>query len=287
MENDNFTLKAHAKINWALNVLSRRSDGYHILDMLVQRIDLADVLTFEQAQDLQLHVVNAPEHLSPHDNLVMKAALALKQATSYKGGARISLQKFIPTQAGLGGGSADAAAALLGLNRLWNTQLSVKQLQDIAVTLGADVPLCLCPGLMRVTGIGEHITPVSGSREYPLLLIWPNAGLSTAEVFKAFDLKKERETANLDLATKALIEGNIPLIDESCVNQLQAIASGMLPAINQALLHLKDQGALFTQMTGSGSAVFGMFNSLDQAKQAHAALQHEWPICLMSKTLTR
>lgn len=285
MANDNFSMKAHAKINWALNVLSRRSDGYHILDMLVQRIDLADELVFGYADDLQLEVTDAPADLDTRDNLVMKAALALKQATAYQGGARITLKKMIPSQAGLGGGSADAAAALVGLNQLWDTGLTIPQLQAIGITLGADVPLCLCQGLMRATGIGEEITPIKGAREYPLLLIQPGTGLSTAEVFKAFDLKKKTDAADLDLATAALVGGKLHQLHQVCKNQLQPIASTLLPAIDQAVADLLAHGALFAQMTGSGSVVFGVFDSLEKARQAHLVLNERWPVCILSKTL--
>lgn len=285
MANDSFLIKAYAKINWALNVLSRRSDGYHILDMLVQRIDLADELVFGHAGDLQLEVTNAPADLDTRNNLVMKAALALKQATAYQGGARITLKKRIPSQAGLGGGSADAAAALVGLNQLWDTGLTIAQLQAIGIKLGADVPPCLCQGLMRVTGIGEEITPIKGAREYPLLLIQPGKGLSTAEVFKAYDLENKTGAADLDLAANALISSNLNQLDQVCKNQLQPVASRMLPAIDQAVADLLAHGALFAQMTGSGSVVFGVFESPEKVKQAHSVLRDRWPVCILSKTL--
>lgn len=285
MANDNFLIKAHAKINWALNVLSRRSDGYHILDMLVQRIDLADELVFGHADDLQLEVTSAPADLDARDNLVMKAALALKQATAYQGGARMTLKKMIPSQAGLGGGSADAAAALVGLNQLWDTELTIAQLQAIGITLGADVPLCLFQGLMRVTGIGEEIIPIKDACEYPLLLIQPGKGLSTAEVFKAFDLDNKSDATDLDQAAEALVGGKLHQLHQVCKNQLQPVASRMLPALDQAVADLLAQGALFAQMTGSGSVVFGVFESSEKAKQAHSVIRDQWPVCILSKTL--
>jgi|LSQX01.1.fsa_nt_gb 4-diphosphocytidyl-2-C-methyl-D-erythritol kinase len=286
MANDNVTLRAHAKINWALNVCSRRADGYHILDMLVQRIDVHDLLQFSPADSLTMTVEGGPEGLSLEDNLVMRAARALKEATGHPGGARIRLQKHIPAMAGLGGGSADAAATLTGLNRLWGLGLGVYQLQEIGLRMGADVPLCLCDGLMRVKGIGEDIVQLPHARVYHLLILQSGNGLSTREVFRRHDLQPDVEPAQLDLATDALRQQDFEGIRTNCKNQLQPTAASMLTDIGDAAAALQDSGAAFAQMTGSGSAVFGVFETKEAAAAAQARLKDAWPVCIQTTTLT-
>lgn len=285
MANDSIRVLAHAKINWVLNVCARREDGYHILDMLVQRIDLHDVLQFSPAKTLQLEVAGSPEGLQQEDNLVMRAARALKQATGHPGGARMQLQKHIPEKAGLGGGSADAAAALMGLNRLWGTGLSITDLQDIGLPLGADIPLCLCPGLMRVKGIGEEVARIPQAPAYPLLILQSGHGLSTAEVFRRHDLQPDAEPARLDLATDALLQQDVEGILAHCKNQLQPTAASMLADIGDAVMTLQDSGAAFAQMTGSGSAVFGVFETKEAAATAQTRLKDAWPVCIQTMTL--
>ncbi len=285
MPRNSLRVLAHAKINWALNVLSRREDGYHILDMLVQRIALHDTLDIALENDLHLQVDGDPEGLDTENNLVMRAARALKTATGHPGGAHITLKKSIPSRAGLGGGSADAAAALQGLNALWNTGQSLKALQDFGVKLGADVPLCLCPGLMRVKGIGEHIQPLPQPPVYHLLLLKTENGLSTAEVFRRHDLRPDHAAANLELAGAALVEQNLAAIREHCKNQLEPTAIAMLRDIQAAIAALNQHGALFAQMTGSGSTVFGVFETAEAADAAHERLQPVWPVCIRTQTM--
>lgn len=278
-------LMAHAKINWALNVTGRRADGYHLLDMLIQRLELADELTLTRADSLTLRVQNQPGLPGDERNLVFRAAQALKAYTGYCGGARLSLTKHIPLQAGLGGGSADAAACLLGLNELWGTGLRLPELSRIAETLGADVPLCLAPGLARAQGIGEQVTPLPGAPSLPLLILQPGHGLATAEVFSRFATAQKSPAADLEQAQTALLAGSLKGIRDSCRNQLQAAATAMLPEIGEAVDSLVKQGAAFAQMSGSGSAVFGVFDSEQAAQAAHRALRPRWPVCLLTRSL--
>ena len=181
-----FTVQAHAKINWSLGVLGRRTDGYHDLDMLMQPLALSDELVFESSRWLSLSVDGAPAP-SGEKNLVLRAASLLCDATGKQRGARITLVKRIPTRAGLGGGSADCAATLLALNRLWNLKLSMRSLLALGARLGADVPFCLSGGLAHVGGLGEKITALPGAPSIPLAMVTPGGGLSTPAVFREFD----------------------------------------------------------------------------------------------------
>lgn len=278
-------IKAHAKINWALNVVGKRPDGYHLLDMLVQRLELADELHIAPHDSLQLVIDGEGDLPTDEGNLVIKAARLLQAHCAINTGAAIRLIKHIPQQAGLGGGSADAAATLLALNELWGCGLQHQQLSALGAALGADVPLCMVPGLMRAQGIGEQISPLPGAQAFELLILKPETGLSTAKVFQQFAMQESDQAADIVAGIQVLSSAK-PLDFTPLYNQLQPVAQRMLPEIAQALADLRAQGAVFAQMSGSGSAVFGVFDSKDQADSAFAALNHRWPICLRTKTIT-
>lgn len=278
-------LKAHAKINWALNVTARLPNGYHALDMLVQRIELADELEILPSETLNLKVSGAMDLTNHGDNLAYRAAIALQAATGCDRGASIALHKHIPSQAGLGGGSADAAAALVGLNKLWETGLSHERLSLLAAGLGADVPLCLVDGLMRVKGFGERISPIPGGQTFHLLILQPGSGLSTGDVFLAYDARPDGHPADIESCIHALLEHDLPALRQASRNQLQQAAGRLCAPVEQAVSELYAAGAGFSQMSGSGSAVFGVFDTEMKAKAAQAVLRYRWPVCLLTKTL--
>ena len=260
--------KANAKINWSLDILSTREDGYHEMDMLMQRISLHDELTFANARYLTLTINGRP--VSPAGkNLVLKAANALMEYTGRKYGARIEMTKRIPVRAGLGGGSADCAVALMALNRLWNINLNANKLMEIAATLGADVPFCMEGRFCRVEGIGDRMTHIKGAPEIPLVLIMPEEGLSTAGVFGEYD---SMELAPLGLDIPALSEALRAKDFESCKklagNSLETPAIKLLPDVQEHIDRLYAHGAKFAHMTGSGSCVFGAFESDEAAAKA-------------------
>ncbi len=275
--------KAYAKINWALNVTGQRADGYHLLDMLVQRISLCDELNFTKSSDMAFSTEGSALPLDK-DNLVVKAALALKAASGTNENAHIHLKKMIPSQAGLGGGSADAAATLQGLNALWKTGLSNEELAEIGVNLGADVPLCLYPGLMRVKGIGEIIEEIDNQLNFSLIILQPDKGLSTADIFRAYDQKPDERQADINTAMTGFVGGQAQQVFSACHNQLQATAAKMLPAISEGITALYYHQADFAQMTGSGSCVFGVFSNKEKALLAKEALKDNFPVCILAQT---
>lgn len=278
-------LKAYAKINWALNVLGTREDGYHLLDMLVQRLMLHDELVLSTSDRIDLELTGNEDMGSLEKNLAYRAAMALQQAASIDQGVKIVLTKHIPAQAGLGGGSADAAAVLLGLNQFWNLRWSVDDLAQLGQHLGADVPLCLYEGLMRVQGIGERVQPIKGASSLPLLILRPQGGLSTKTVFERFDaLAAKKVQASIDQAITALANNDLASLPSVCKNQLQEVAVGLLPSISEAIKALHGKGASFSMMSGAGSSVFGVFSSDADAANAYQALKPDWPICILTKT---
>lgn len=240
-----YDIPAPAKLNLFLHITGRRPDGYHLLQSAFMLIDWCDTLHVE----IRPHGAISRQDLTwelPADDLCTRAAHALQAATACTLGAHISISKSIPAQAGMGGGSSDAASTLLALNRLWNLQLPLEQLLEIGLQLGADVPFFLAGRNAWVEGIGEKITPL----ELPpaqFVVVKPDVGLDTKRIFSDPDLQRDTEPAILrGFAADALGFGR---------NDLQAVAQKLCPEVSEALDWLASQG-LNGRMTGSGSAVF-------------------------------
>ena len=277
-------IEARGKINWSLDILGMRDDGYHIMDMLMQPVTLADTITLKLSEDLTLSTDGTPLLKADEKHLAIRAARLLKEYTNYPGGASLNVFKRIPVGAGLGGGSADAAAVLWGLNLLWKTNLPQIELEELGLKLGADVPFCLRGGLTRTRGIGEQLEELACGRMFSLIIVQPCRGLSTREVFKAF-----RNTANIhhpetDLAVHALAEGDLIMLRRSLDNVLQPVSSAMRPEIGNAILKLRESGAEAALMTGSGSAVFGVYRTPVKARSALTSLSPLWPRTFLCKT---
>lgn len=278
-------LRANAKINWTLDTVGLREDGYHLMDMLMQSVSLHDTITLSPAASLSFSAEGSVRVPQNEENLAFRAAQALQQYTGTTQGAAIHLLKRIPSGAGLGGGSADAAAVLRGLNTLWELHLPQETLLKIGLSLGADVPFCLTGGLAHVQGIGEIITPLASARVYPLLIIQPCRGLSTPQVFKALDeMDVSSARPNNAQAMAALGSGSLPLLAQSLGNTLQPVAISMRPQIRHAISVLREYGARAAQMTGSGSAVFGVFSSTSAARTAYTALSRRYVHCYLAQT---
>ena len=262
------SLKAHAKINWSLNILALRPDGYHELDMLMQSLELHDELIFEDARWLSLTVGGQALPVGSR-NLIIKAANALNEYTGERHGARIQLKKHIPVRAGLGGGSADCAMALVALNQLWKLYLPFDKLLEIGAKLGADVPFCMLGGLAQVGGVGEKLSPIPGAPSIPLAMVTPGGGLSTPAVFKAWD-EGGYPIVQKDMRALAdtLIAGDMPLAQSLSHNSLEAPAVSLMPEIGEISEKFRAMGENFVRMTGSGSTVFAAFDTDEQAKAA-------------------
>ena len=270
-------VEARAKINWSLDITGQREDGYHLMDMLMQPVTLSDTVTLLPAEALTLTTGGHPAIPADEHNLAYRAAAALKVATGYPGGASIHVEKRIPAGAGMGGGSADAAAVLAGLNRLWKLDLDQQELERIGLTLGADVPFCLRGGLTRTTGIGEVMEAAPCGRKYELVVIQPCEGLSTGAVFRAYHAQESVAHPDTDAAQAALAAGDTAQLARSLGNVLQPVSEAMRPAIREAVEALSTCGAAIALMTGSGSAVFGVFERAEEADRAYADLAARWP----------
>ncbi len=274
---------ARAKINWTLDILGTLPSGYHKMDMLMSNTTLADELILTPHTELKLIMPGHPE-LSTEDNLVLRAARALRAHTGFTGGAEITLIKRIPHGAGMGGGSADAAAALLGLSRLWHAELPPGTLHSLAQELGADVPFFLTGGFARIGGFGEIITPLPPLPEIPLVVIQPCKPQPTGEVFALFDSLPSVSHPDTDSAQNALLQADFPALTRAASNVLQQALEPRTPQITEALAALDACGADFATMTGSGSAVFGAFTNAAAAATAYQALRKRWKKCWLSRT---
>ncbi len=259
-------VEAHAKINWALWITGRRPNGYHELDMLMQPVALSDRLTFEASDELTLTVDGSPS--CDPNNLVLRAARALREHTGARRGACISLEKRIPARAGLGGGSADCAATLRALNALWALDLPDEALRSIGLALGADVPYCLTGGFCRVRGIGECVKHLPGGPRAHLALIRLGDGLSTADVFRAWDETPVFPPMDPTQAAEAVCSGDYDRLRAAARNALTAPAAMLLPEIPEKIRELYAFGALYAQMSGSGSTVYGVFRDGAEARRA-------------------
>lgn len=264
----NIRARAHAKINWALDVLAARDDGYHELNMLMQRIELHDEILFSRARFLTL-TINGRQTSASGKNLVLKAANALNEYAGENNGARIEMVKRIPVRAGLGGGSADCAVALMALNRLWGINLDAKTLVKLAAKIGADVPFCMEGRFAHVQGIGDRMEHIRSAPRIPLVLIMPSEGLSTAGIFGAYD---SMNLAPLGLDIPALADALRRRDFDACRaqagNSLETPAIRELPEVQTHIDRLYECGAAFAHMTGSGSCVFGAFRSDEEALRA-------------------
>ena len=267
-------LQAFAKINWSLDITGVREDGYHFMDMLMQPVSLADEIELRPSASLEITTGGSPPSRADHTNLAYRAAAALKEASGYSGGAAIHVQKAVPIGAGMGGGSSDAAAVLWGLNRLWQTGFSEQELRSIGLTLGADVPFFIRGGLTRTRGIGEELESHEYTANYWLIIIQPCGGLSTGAVFNLWKQNAPSSGPDTEAALLALQTGNLPLLAENIGNVLQPVAEALRPEIGRACRKLEEAGSVVARMTGSGSAVFGVFRSNDIAKKAFNVLSH-------------
>lgn len=255
-------IPAHAKLNLYLEVLSRREDGYHELESDVVFLDLADELEFEAAQDLQILGTEIT------DNIILKTAKKLQEKFGISSGAKITLQKNIPLAAGLGGGSADAAAAIVGLKKLWNFSASDAELYSIAKEIGADVPACLY-GILEdknavyFAGIGEKLSAKTAPENLHFVLVNPLKKLSTADVFKgisAFNPPTESD----DFMQRR--------------NDLEAPAKKLMPEILEVLQAISsEQNCRLSRMTGSGATCFGVLENAEHAEAAKENLKTSFP----------
>ncbi len=273
-------IRAPAKINLTLRVVGKRADGYHLLDTIMVPVSLYDEIDIQQRAIARRTAPLAPiEVRCSHpqvplgrDNIAYRAAELLMQKTKINRRVCIRIKKKIPIGAGLGGGSTDAAAVLVGLNRMWKLRLSVRQLERLALQLGADVPFFIRAKPARARGIGEKLTLLPKLRRRWLVLAYPGFPVATAWVYGNLPVKLTKVSVNTSIATPL---ESLDTLEKLLVNDLERVAIRRYPEIGRVKTILSLAGAVAVLMSGSGSSVFGVFRSKRWAERAYRRMQHE------------
>jgi 4-diphosphocytidyl-2-C-methyl-D-erythritol kinase len=271
LSNTSLRLPSFAKINWSLQILGLRSDGYHEIVTLLQTVSLCDELTFEPRDDSQI-ILRCDDPSIPTDdtNLIVKAAVALRKRLGSSSGAEITLTKKIPAQGGLGGASSNAAATLLALNALWRADLSPGQLKLIGRGLGSDVPSFFVGGRCIAIGTGTTVKALHDPPLQRLIVIKPNAKVATANAYAALNARSLTTSDAASILSSSLADlfsagsGQMPLR-----NDFESVIFEIEPEIERAKMALLEAGARGALLAGSGSSVFGVFD--DEAARSRAA----------------
>jgi 4-diphosphocytidyl-2-C-methyl-D-erythritol kinase len=264
---DSIKLAAYAKVNLALYITGLREDGYHLIDSVMMPIDLYDIITIRKSSS-GINVFCDEDIPTNATNTSYKAAQFIMDEYKEIEGVEIIIEKNIPSMAGLGGGSADAAATLIGMDVLFNLPKNKKLLFDIASKIGADVPFFMETGTKRVRGIGEVLDNVEQNAKLHLCLIKPDVSLSTPVVYKKYDSMCGGYSGDCQALINELKSKDIEKISKHIKNDLQMPATSIHPKINDEVAYLENKGALKAMMTGSGSCVFGVFADKQSAQKA-------------------
>ncbi|WP_022779742.1 4-(cytidine 5'-diphospho)-2-C-methyl-D-erythritol kinase [Butyrivibrio sp. AE3009] len=261
--------KAYGKINLGLDVTGRRADGYHIVRMIMQNVDLYDTLVFEDNDSGEINLFTESDKVpSDGSNLICKVARQLREEFGVKKGADIRLTKRIPVAAGMAGGSTDGAAAYTALNELWGLGLTKEQLCERAVKLGADIPYCIMGGTALAEGIGEELTIIKDLPKCPIVIAKPPIDVSTGWVYKELDSKEIENHPDIDGIRGAIEAGDIRKMCELIGNVLEPVTASRYSEIGQLESLLEEAGAIRAFMTGSGPTVFAIFEDENRAKEA-------------------
>ena len=260
---------AYAKINLGLDVIRRREDGYHEVKMIMQSIRLFDRLTLAKSRTPGIHLSTNLSFLPTNeDNLVYKSAKLLLDAFDIKSGLDIRLDKRIPVAAGMAGGSTDAASCMLAINRLFGLKLSINQLMDMGVKLGADIPYCLLKGTALSEGIGEILSPLPKAPDCYVLIAKPGFHVSTRFVYANLKLDETTIHPDIDCMISCIRDNDLYGMCSHMANILETVTIPEHPEIETIKSTMRENGALGALMSGSGPTVFGIFDDFDKAKAA-------------------
>ena len=262
-------LQAFAKINLGLDVLGKREDGYHEVRMIMQTIRMYDQLDMRKSVEPGIHLTTNKKYIPvDENNLVWRAAKLMMDTCGIIEGVSIHLHKVIPVAAGMAWGSSDAAATLVGMNRLFHCGLSKEKLMELGVQIGADVPYCVLRGTALAEGIGEKLTVLPPMPDCWILIGKPGISVSTKYVYTTLDLNTDTVHPDIDGMKKALEDGNLYGITERMGNVLQDVTIPAYPEVERIKEQMKTLGAVNAMMSGSGPTVFGIFDSEEKAQKA-------------------
>lgn len=272
--NNDISLKALAKINLGLDVVRRREDGYHEVRMIMQTIQLYDRLDIKRTQEPGIQIQTNLSFLPVNENnLIYKAAKLMMDEFSITDGVSVKLDKRIPVAAGMAGGSTDAAAMLIGVNRLFSLGLTKRQLMERGVQIGADVPYCIMRGTALAEGIGEALSPLPPMVKCPVLVAKPSISVSTKFVYQNLKLDDTTIHPDIDRLIDDIKAKNLHDIAAHMGNVLETVTIPNYPVIDEIKKHMLSNGAVGAMMSGSGPTVFGLFDDEDTAKKAYKAMR--------------
>ena len=260
-------LKSRAKINLSIDVLGKRVDGYHLVEMIMQTIDLYDIIKIEELETEEIIIKSNTSDIPLNENnIVYKAAELIRDNFNIKRGIEIFIEKNIPIAAGMAGGSSNAAAILVGLNKLWNLNLSEKELKELGFKLGADVPFCIEGKSALAEGVGEELTYIKGlPDDISILVCKPELFVSTKEVYGGLDLKNIKNRPDNQYLIKCLENNEIELLSKNMVNVLETVTSKKHTEISDIEKIMNENKALGSMMSGSGPTVFGLYKNEEDA----------------------
>jgi 4-diphosphocytidyl-2-C-methyl-D-erythritol kinase len=272
-----FTLPSFAKINWVLRVLGRRPDGFHELRTIFQTITLHDKLSFSARNDNKLELTcDSPDIPLDESNLILRAAIALRTQYGIQKGASIHLEKVIPVEGGLGGGSSNAAIALLGLSYLWGIKTNKRELTLTGASLGADVPFFLTGGTALGTGLGADVKPIDEVWARHLLIVKPESKVSTADAYKALNAPALTKADSDTILSISCADAQFTDFHPDALhNDFEPVVFHLKPEIERAKITLLRAGARLALLAGSGSSVFGVFENEEAQVGAIDALREE------------
>jgi len=273
---DILELKALGKINLGLDVLGVREDGYHDVRMVMQTVYLYDDVIIRRKTGPGIEVESNLYYLPvDENNIAYKAAKLLTDEFDLTNGVFITLKKHIPVSAGMAGGSANAAAVLFGMNRMFRLGLGEEELMERGLKLGADVPYCIKRGTVLAEGIGEKLTPLPPLPKCQILIAKPGVSVSTKWVYDRIDAKKNLQHPDIDGIIAGLHHGDLQAVARSMGNVLEEVTIGAYPVIEEIKSRMKDSGALNAIMSGSGPTVFGIFADRTSAKEAYRRIKEQ------------
>ena len=270
-----YRIKAYAKINLGLDVVRRLENGYHEVKMVMQTVGIYDVLDFQRTAGGIVITTDSGELPTNEDNLIYKAAKLMIEKYHITERLKIHLEKHIPIAAGMAGGSTDAAATLKGMNRLFDLGCTLKDLMELGVNIGADVPYCVMGGTALAEGIGEKLTPLAPAPDCYVLVAKPDINVSTKYVYEHLDAQEIRKHPDIDGMVEAIAEESLQGILDRMENVLETVTVSAYPIIQKIKDRMKELGAINSLMSGSGPTVFGIFVEKDMARRAYDKLEEE------------
>ncbi|MCM8709705.1 4-(cytidine 5'-diphospho)-2-C-methyl-D-erythritol kinase [Clostridium sp. SYSU_GA19001] len=278
-------LKAYAKINISLDAVGKREDGYHLLKMIMQTIELYDLITINKTKEGIKLVSNKPYIPTDERNLGYKAAKLFMDTYNIQGGVDINIKKNIPVAAGLAGGSADAAAVLKGMRSLYEVNASDEELINLGLKIGADVPFCLVGGTALCEGIGEKVTPLPSFKNHILIVVKPSFGVSTKEVYQNLDLSRVYKHPDTEAIIQAVENNDLRQVCSLMKNVLENVTLRKHNILREIKNDMIKMGAVGSMMSGSGPTVFGFFEDMFRAMQCYEKFKTKYNEVFITRTI--